>query len=303
DLFTVVHEQFFTDTTAYADLLLPATTFFEHKDLQKSYGHYYLGMSNQAIAPLGEAKSNTDLFRELALRMDFPEDCFRQTVDDMIDQALAKPHPRCWREGITRERLEQEGHVRLKLGDGPFLPFAEGGFFTPSGKAELYSAGLAAARLDPVASFEPPAETRHAEKSRKFPLELLARKADNFLNSSFCNVKAMQELEQPDLLEIHMSDAVPRGIGDGDWVRVFNDRGEVRLRARVNGAVQPGVVAALVNWARLSPDGKSINALTSETLTDIGAGATFYSCLVEVEALAGVSDPAERVSGSLLPKS
>jgi anaerobic selenocysteine-containing dehydrogenase len=303
DLFTVVHEQFFTDTTAYADLVLPATTFFEHKELQKSYGHYYLQISNQAIAPLGEAWSNTDLFRELALRMGFPEDCFRQTVDDMIEQALAKPHPRCWRTGITRERLEAEGHIRLSVGDGPFLPFAEGGFFTSSGKAELYSAALAAARLDPVACFEPPAESRHTEKSRKFPLELLSRKADNFLNSTFCNVKSMQQLEQPDLLEIHTADAERRGIGDGDWVRVFNDRGEVRLRARVNGAVQPGVVAARLNWARLSPDGKSINALTSETLTDIGAGATFYSCLVEVEALAGVRDPAGRESGSPLPKS
>jgi molybdopterin guanine dinucleotide-containing S/N-oxide reductase-like protein len=301
DLFTAVHEQFFTDTTAYADLVLPATTFFEHKELQKSYGHYYLQISNQAIAPLGEARSNTDLFRELALRMGFPEDCFRQTVDEMIEQALAKPHPRCWRTGITRERLEEEGHVRLSLGDGPFLPFAEGGFFTPSGKAELYSAALAAARLDPVACFEPPAESRHAEKSRKFPLELLSRKADNFLNSTFCNVKSMQQLEQPDLLEIHTADATRRGIGDGDWVRVFNDRGEVRLRAHVNGAVQPGVVAARLNWARLSPDGKSINALTSETLTDIGAGATFYSCLVEVEALPGVSEA--KPSGSPLPKS
>jgi molybdopterin guanine dinucleotide-containing S/N-oxide reductase-like protein len=287
DLFTVVHEQFFTDTTAYADLLLPATTFFEHKELQKSYGHYYLQISNQAIAPLGDAKSNTDLFRELASRMGFPEDCFRQTVDEMIDQALAKPHPRCWRTGITRERLEKEGHVRLSMGEGPFLPFAEGSFFTPSGKAELYSAALAAARLDPVACFEPPTESRHAEKSHKFPLELLSRKADNFLNSSFCNVKSMQNLEQPGLLEIHTSDAGARGIRDGDWVRVFNDRGEVRLRARVNGAVQPGVVAARLNWARLSPDGKSINALTSETLTDIGAGATFYSCLVDVEPVRG----------------
>jgi molybdopterin guanine dinucleotide-containing S/N-oxide reductase-like protein len=283
DLFTVVHEQFFTDTTAYADFVLPATTFFEHKELQKSYGHYYLQISNQAIAPLGEARSNTDLFRELSLRMGFPEDCFRQTVDEMIEQALAKPHPRCWRAGITRERLEKEGHVRLSLGEGPFLPFAEGGFFTPSGKAELYSAALAAARLDPVACFQPPTESRHAERSRKFPLELLSRKADNFLNSSFCNVTSMQKLEQPDLLEIHTSDAGRRGIREGDWVRVFNDRGEVRLRAHVNGAVQPGVVAARLNWARLSPDGKSINALTSETLTDIGAGATFYSCLVEVE--------------------
>ncbi|HMF91277.1 MAG TPA: molybdopterin oxidoreductase family protein [Candidatus Angelobacter sp.] len=285
DLFTVVHEQFFTDTTAYADLVLPATTFFEHKELQKSYGHYYLQISNQAIAPLGEAKSNTDLFRELALRMGFPEDCFRQTVDEMIDEALAKPHPRCWRTGITRERLEKEGHIRLSVGEGAFLPFAEGNFFTPSGKAEFYSAALAAARLDPVATFEPPAESRHAEKSRKFPLELLSRKADNFLNSSFCNIKSMQALEQPDLLEIHTVDAQRRGIHNGDWVRVFNDRGEVRLRARVNGAVQPGVVAARLNWAKLSPDGKSINALTSESLTDIGAGATFYACLVEVELL------------------
>jgi len=283
DLFTVVHEQFFTDTTAYADLVLPATTFFEHKELQKSYGHYYLQISNQAIAPLGEAKSNTDLFRELALRMGFSEDCFHQTVDEMIEEALAKPHPRCWRTGITRELLEEQGHIRLSVGSSPFLPFAEGGFFTPSGKAELYSAALAAARLDPVACFEPPAESRHTEKAHKFPLELLSRKADNFLNSTFCNVKSMQQLEQPDLLEIHATDAERRGIRDGDWVRVFNDRGEVRLRARVNGAVQAGVVAARLNWARLSPDGKSINVLTSETLTDIGAAATFYSCLVEVE--------------------
>src|SRR5260370_14976532 len=229
--------------------------------------------------------------------MGFSDDWFREVVGEMIDRALNKPHPRGWIKGITRQRLEKEGHVRLNLGDGPFLPFAQGGFFTPSGKAELYSAALAAAKLDPVASFVPPAESRHAEKSRTFPLELLSRKADNFLNSTFCNVKSMQGLEQPDLLEIHTADATRRGIRDGDWVRVFNDRGEVRLRARVNGTVQPGVVAARLNWARMYPDGRRINALTSETLTDIGAGATFYSCLVEVEAPAGVSDPAKREGG------
>jgi molybdopterin guanine dinucleotide-containing S/N-oxide reductase-like protein len=284
DLFTVVHEQFFTDTTDYADLLLPATTFFEHKELQKSYGHYYLQVSNQAIAPLGECKSNTDLFQELALQMGFNDDCFRQTVDEMIDQALAKPDKRGWLEGITRERLEKEGHMRLNLGEGPFLPFAQGGFFTPSGKAELYSETLAAQGLDPVASFVPPQESRHSEQSGRFPLELLSRKADNYLNTSFCNVSSMQKLEHPDLLEINAADASRRGIREGDWVRVFNDRGAVRLRAHVNGSVQPGVVASLLNWARLAPDGKSINALTAETLTDIGGGATFYSCLVEVEA-------------------
>ena len=300
DLFTVVHEQFFTDTTSYADIVLPATTFFEHKELQKAYGHYYLQISNQAIEPLGECKSNTDLFRELAGRMGFSEECFGQTVEQMIDEALWTGDDRQPRQlqGLTSERLEKEGHIRLNLPGAPrrdgsepawFLPFAEGNFATPSGKAELYSEALAHQGLDPVASFVPPAESRHAEKARKFPLELLSRKADNFLNTSFANLEALQKMEQPELIEINTADAQSRGIQQGDWVRVFNDRGEVRLRAHVNGAVQPGVVAARLTWARFAPDGKSINALTSEALTDIGAGATFYSCLVEIESMAGRS--------------
>ena len=300
DLFTVVHEQFFTDTTSYADIVLPATTFFEHKELQKAYGHYYLQISNQAIEPLGECKSNTDLFRELAGRMGFSEECFGQTVEQMIDEALWTGDDRQpgQLQGLTSERLEKEGHIRLNLPGVPrrdgsepawFLPFAEGNFATPSGKAELYSEALAHQGLDPVASFVPPAESRHAEKARKFPLELLSRKADNFLNTSFANLEALQKMEQPELIEINTADAQSRGIQQGDWVRVFNDRGEVRLRAHVNGAVQPGVVAARLTWARFAPDGKSINALTSEALTDIGAGATFYSCLVEIESMAGRS--------------
>src|SRR5579863_2450620 len=155
DLFTVVHEQFFTDTTDYADIVLPATTFFEHKDLQKAYGHYYLQVSNQAIEPLGECRSNVELFRALAERMGFEEDCFRQSVDEMIDLALESDDP--WMEGMTRERLEQ-GQVRLNLSPSnsaaPFLPFAQGGFRTASGKAELYSAALKAQGLDPVAEKE-----------------------------------------------------------------------------------------------------------------------------------------------------
>ena len=287
DLFTVVHEQFFTDTVNYADIVLPATTFFEHKDLLAAYGHTYVQVSNRAIDPLGECKSNTDLFRELAQKMGFTDDAFNESVDQMIDRALSAGNgsldPDGWLGGIDRERLEREGHARLNFGDGPFLPFANGGFTTPSGKAELYSETLKAQGLDPIASFVPPAESRHSERARKFPLELLARKADNFLNSSFCNVGSVQKMEKPELLEISKADAAPRNIHEGEWVRVFNGRGEVKLRAHVNGAVQPGVVAARLNWASLSPDGKSINALTSETLTDIGAGPTFYSCLVEVE--------------------
>jgi molybdopterin guanine dinucleotide-containing S/N-oxide reductase-like protein len=293
DLFTVVHDQFFTDTTGYADIVLPATTFFEHKDLQGAYGHYYLQMSQQAISPLGESRSNQGLFRELAQRMGFTEDCFRQTDDEMIDEALGQPGSRAASDPdgrlgeITREQLEREGHIRLKLGDGPFLPFAQGGFATPSGKAELYNERLKEQGLDPIASFIPPEESRHTEKAKQFPLELLSRKADNFLNTTFTNIESVQKMEHPDLLEIHTIDAARRGIHEGDWVRVFNDRGEVRLRAHVNGAVQPGVLAAQLNSARFSPDGKSINVLTSETLTDIGRGATFYSCLVEVEPASG----------------
>jgi anaerobic selenocysteine-containing dehydrogenase len=245
-------------------------------------------MSNQAIEPLGECRSNTRMFRELALRMGFTEDCFQQDVDKLIDLLLTQPDGvpngwEKWMDGVTRERLEREGHVRLNLGDGPFLPFAHGGFATASGKAELYSEKLATQGLDPVVSFVPPVESRLSPKAQQFPLELLGRKADNFLNSSFTNIPSIQKMEQPELLEIHTADAERRGIREGDWVRIFNDRGEVRLKAHVNGAVQPGVVAARLNANRFTPDGKSINNLTAETLTDIGGGATFYSCLVEVE--------------------
>ncbi len=324
DLFTVVHEQFFTDTTDYADIVLPATTFFEHKDLQKAYGHYYLQVSNQAIAPLGECRSNVEVFRALAERMGFEEECFRESVDEMIDAALDSKDP--WMEGISRERLER-GQVRLNFGASgpgfavsgaeaaelrsarpgqrpgptqtgstqtsptqpvptltePFLPFAHGGFRTVSGKAELYSEAVKALGLDPVAEFIPPTESRHGKKDQSLPLELLARKADNFLNSTFSNLPSVQEMEEPGLLEISASDAQMRGIRNGDKVRVFNLRGDMVLKARVDGKVQPGVVSATLNWVKTTAGFQSINALTSEKLTDMGNSATFYSVLVEVE--------------------
>ena len=311
DLFTVVHEQFFTDTTDYADIVLPATTFFEHKDLQKAYGHYYLQVSNPAIEPLGECRSNVELFRALAVRLGFTEPCFSESVDKMIDLALESHDP--WMGGMTRDRLEQ-GHVRLNFnrqvaGDrgqvelrsseqpgsavparsgadsSAFLPFAHGEFRTPSGKAEFYSANLVALGLDPVAEFTPPSESRHGDCH--LPLELLARKADNFLNTTFTNLPAVQAMEEPGILEISADDAQPREILDGDRVRVYNHRGEILLKARVDGKVQPGVVSATLNWAKMTPGFQSINSLTSEKLTDMGNSATFYSVLVEVEKIPG----------------
>jgi len=312
DLFTVVHEQFFTDTADYADMVLPATTFFEHKDLQKAYGHYFVQVSNQAIAPLGECRSNVELFRSLAARMGFEDECFRQSVDEMIDLALDSDDP--WMQGLSREKIER-GPVRLKFVESvaeirsagqpgapvptcaentptPFLPFAHGGFRTSSGKAELYSAELKEQGLDPVAEFTPPSESRHGEKRNTLPLELLARKADNFLNTTFSNLPSVQAMEEPGLLEICGDDARARGIRTGDRVRVFNGRGEILLKARVDGKVQPGVVSAHLNWVKMTPGFQSINALTSEKLTDMGNSATFYSVLVEVElAQPSISGP------------
>ncbi|HEV2401389.1 MAG TPA: molybdopterin-dependent oxidoreductase [Candidatus Sulfotelmatobacter sp.] len=299
DLFTVVHEQFFTDTTDYADIILPATTFFEHKDLQKAYGHYYLQVSNQAIEPLGECRSNLEVFRALAERMGFQEQCFREDVDEMIDSALQSTDP--WMQGINRQRLEG-GPVRMNFSLSPsgipasensavqlqpFLPFAHGGFRTPSGKAEFYSEALEEQGLDPVALFTPPVESRHGTNGSAFPLELLARKADNFLNTTFSNLPAVQQMEETGLLEISATDAQVRGISEGDPVRVYNKRGNVLLNARVDGKVQPGVVSARLNWAKIAPGFQSINSLTSEKLTDMGNSATFYSVLVEVERVSG----------------
>ena len=288
DLFTVVHDQFFTDTTDYADIVLPATTFFEHKDLQAAYGHYYLQMSNQAIEPLGECRSNVEVFRGLAQKMEFDDECFKESIEQMMDTALDSGNP--WLHGIARERLETESHIRLQFesadagsNHAPFLPFANGKFPTPSGKAELYSESLKQAGLEPVVGFTPPTESRYGEGAKVFPLELLARKSDNFLNSTFSNLPSVQRMEDSGSLEMNTADACARGVSDGDVVRIFNRRGEIFLPAKVNGAVQPGVVSARLGWAKLNSQQKNINVLTSQKLTDLGNSATFYSVLVEVE--------------------
>jgi anaerobic selenocysteine-containing dehydrogenase len=225
-----------------------------------------------------------DLFRELALRMGFEDECFRESVDEMIEAALSSGVPQL--AGITRERLEREPQVRLNLhgdeSDEPWLPFANG-FATPSGRARLYDADLIAEGMDPVAEFVAPEESRHSPLAKRYPLELLARKADNFLNSTFVNLPSVQKMERQDELEINRLDAESRGIKEGDCVRVFNERGEIVLNARVDGTVSPGVVGAKLGWAKLADGGVNINVLTSARLADLGGGATFYSTLVEVE--------------------
>ncbi|MBV9398224.1 MAG: molybdopterin-dependent oxidoreductase [Bryobacterales bacterium] len=274
DLFTVVLEQFQTDTADYADIVLPATTFLEHTDIYLAYGHYHLQLARPALAAAGEARSNVEIFRALAQRMGFDDPCFQDSEDELICALLGSGHP--FLDGISLERLDREHSVRLNVAPPgrPFLPFAEG-FGTPSGKCEF-----GAERLQ----YTPPAESRlgdHALRG-KYPLEMVSSKNDDSMNSTFGH-RARVDAETS-LLHLHERDAVPRGIVSGDRVRVFNDRGSLLLKADVSKTVLEGVVRApSVRWPKKSIDGRNANALTSDRLADIGGGPTFYNCLVEVE--------------------
>ena len=300
DLFTVVHELFFTDTTDYADYILPATTFLEHTDVQGAYGHYFAQLSQQAIEPPGEARPNVWLFSQLAQRMGFEEECFRDSEMDLICQALAiGPDGHSTRpemEHITLDDLKQQGHIPLAFHSDPegrpFQPYLTGPLPTPSGKIEFYSETLAAQGLDPLPVFIPPVESRFGEGAKSYPLEFLSRKADNYMNSTFANLDGHRKMEArtSQRLEMHPSDASARGIADGDAVRIWNDRGELRLTALINASLPAGVVAGKLDWAKLSANGANVNALTSERLTDLGAGATFYSTLVEVAKVQGIGN-------------
>jgi anaerobic selenocysteine-containing dehydrogenase len=283
DLFTVVHEIFQTDTADYADILLPATTQLEHFDIHKAYGHIYMLINKPAIEPLGEAKPNSEVFRLLAERMGFTEDCFKDSDEEIARQAINPDHPRM--RGMTFEELKERGWMRLSVPEN-FAPFAEGGFPTPSGKCEFFSGTLAKQGLDPLPTYIPPRESAQTapELAKKYPLAIISPPAHNFLNSSFANLPTFVKAEKEPFLEIHPSDAAARDIKDGDRVRVFNDRGEFKLKSRVSEKARPGVVVALsVWWKKLTSDGCNANDVTSQGLTDLGAGATFYDVLVEVE--------------------
>jgi anaerobic selenocysteine-containing dehydrogenase len=274
DLFTVVVEQFQTDTADFADILLPSTTFLEHTDVYFAYGHYYLQLARPALPAPGEALPNTEVFRRLAAAMGLQDPCLQESDDSMIRTLLSGNHP--FLKGITLERLDEEHFMRLNIGD-PFLPFAAGGFGTPSGKCEFRAESL---------GFEPPVESRAGDKEllSRYPLELISPKNDDSMNSTFGNRPGVDA--QTAMLTVHPGDAAPRGIGTGDTVRLKNDRGQCILVAKVSSDVAPGVVCApSVRWPKLAPDRSSVNMLTSQRLTDKGGGPTFYSCLVEVERI------------------
>lgn len=272
DLFTVVLEHFLTDTADHADYVLPATTQLEHLDVHTSYGHTYAMINEPAVAPLGRAKPNTQIFRELAAAMGFDEPCFRDDDETLARQAFSAE--------IDVDTLRRDGWVKLPL---PEAPFADGGFLTPSGKCLIDAPGLGVP--DFVPNHESPLSA--PELAARYPLAMISPPARNFLNSTFVNVKSLRDIEGEPLVEIHAADAAPRGIADGAVVRVFNDRGSYVCKAKVSARARPGVVNGLgVWWRKLGLQGTNVNELTHQKLTDIGRAPSFYDCLVEVALLA-----------------
>ena len=284
DLFTVVLEHFQTDSADYADILLPATTQLEHVDAHLAYGHLYMMANNAAIAPIGEAKPNTEFFRLLAARMGFDDPCFQESDDELAAQAFDKRHERAVH--FDWDALKRKGWQKLNM---PEAPFAEGGFPTPSGKCEFYSSSMARDGLDPVPAYIPPYESAasNPELARKYPLAMISPPARNFLNSTFVNVQSLRATEGKPHLDIHPNDAARRGILHGDMARIFNDRGSFVARARVTDKAREGLVVGLsIWWKKLASDGKNANEVTSQRLTDMGRAPTFYDTLVQVEKAA-----------------
>ena len=274
DLFTVVLEHFRTDTADYADYLLPATTQLEHWDVHSAYGHTDALLNRPAIAPLGQAWPNTQIFRELSRRMGFTEPCFQDTDEALCRQAYGT--------AVDFDALLGQGFATVPTSDAPF---AQGNFPTPSGKCEFFSQRLAERGLNGLPDQVPNHEA--ANTSARYPLAMISPPARNFLNSSFVNVKGLRESEGEPLLEMHSADAAARHINDGDTVRVFNARGDYLCRVSLNARARPGVVNGLgVWWRKFGLGGTNVNQVTSQALTDLGGGPTFYDCLVEVERLA-----------------
>lgn len=284
DLFVVVLEHFRTDTADYADWILPATTQIEHWDVHLSYGHLYASLNRPAVAPMGQALPNTEIFRRLAARMGLEHESLRDDDETLIRQALTTQDPRM--QGVTFEAMLEQGWVRLNL-PKPYTPFAQGGFPTPSGKCEFYSQRMADMGLDPVPDFTAPHEfpERVPELAAKYPIALISSPAHQFMNSSFVNVPSLQRAAKEPEVALHPRDAERRGLVDGQMAVVVNERGHFVARTRIREGIREGVAwAPGIWWAKVSPDGRNVNAVTSQRLTDMGAGPTFYDCLVEIRA-------------------
>jgi anaerobic selenocysteine-containing dehydrogenase len=278
DLFTLVIEQFMTDTARHADVILPATTQLEHLDALFSWGHHYFTLNEPAIEPLGEARPTTEAFRLLAARMGLDDPAFSDSDEDLLGQLLASSPG-----GVSVAGLRERGWQKIDLGQGP-TPHAEGGFGTPTGRVGLRADWLADAGIDPLPFYDPPAEAGGEGETGRFPLAMVTPKTHLFLNSSFAN-QARQHSAQPEpYVVICEADAAARGVESGAMVRIYNDRGSFRCRAEVSDDTRPGVVVAPMGWWSADyPDGRSGQATTSQRLTKLAEAPTFNDNRVELE--------------------
>ncbi len=282
DLFTVVLEHFRTDTADWADYILPATSQLEHWDVHLAYGHFYASLNRPAIAPVGESLPNTEIFRRLAAAMGLDQACLRDDDITMIRQALAS-NARTM-QGVTFEELSERGWVRLNV-PRPYLPFAEGGFLTPSGTCELVSPRLREMGLDPVPTYIAPYESAESDPmlAARFPLQLISSPAHQFLNTTFVNIPSLRRAAREPECVMHPDDAGLRGVRDQQVVEIANDRGAFHARVRITDGIRPGVIwAPSIWWTKLAGDGRNANDTTSQRLTDMGEGPVFYDNLVEV---------------------
>jgi anaerobic selenocysteine-containing dehydrogenase len=282
DLFTVVLEHFQTDTADWADIVLPATTQLEHWDIHFSYGHHYVTLNQPSIAPLGESKPNSEIFRRLAAAMGLDSPIFADDDETLVRQALQTNAEKL--RGVTFEKLVEKGWTRLNV-PTPYLPFAEGKFPTPSGKCEFHSERLAQMGIDPVPTFTPPYEFPDVAPAlaARYPLTLVSSPAHQFLNTTFVNLDSLRRAAREPECVLHPRDAEPRGIATGMRVAVHNDRGAFTAVARVEETVREGVVwAPSIWWGKFAADGANANQTTSQRETDMGHGPVFYDNLVEV---------------------
>jgi anaerobic selenocysteine-containing dehydrogenase len=281
DLFTVVVEQFPTDTVDYADIVLPSTMQTEHADLHDGYGHMYLAWNEPAVAPAGECLPHTEIFRRLARHMGLTESCLYDSDEELARQLLAGDDPTL--AGITLERLRRDGWVRLGY-EQPFVPFRDG-FPTPSGRLELYSETAARDGHDPLVGYTPPLEAAGGDAAQRFPLALIAPASHYFLNSMFANRAEMVSRAGEPHLTLHPEDAAARRLEEGQMVRVFNDRGSFAARLIVNDRVRPGLAATLKGyWPKLHGTRSNVNATVDERDADMGGGAVYHDNRVEVAA-------------------
>ena len=284
DLFTVVLEHFLTDTADWADIVLPATTQLEHWDVHLAYGHHYASLNRPSIAPVGEALPNSEIFRRLAARMGMTDPMLRDDDLTLIRQSLETQSPKL--QGVTLDALLERGWVRLNV-PTPYLPFAEGGFTTPSGKCEFVSQRMAELGLDALPDYIPPYESAERDPAlvARYPLTLISSPAHTFLNTTFANITSLRrQAREPEVL-LHPADAERRGIAAGSRVTVRNDRGAFAATARVEPTIRQGVAwAPSIWWGKLAGDDGNANQTTSQRETDLGHGPVFYDNQVEVEA-------------------